>query len=124
VDGLPLVNADRIELQQVLLNLISNSIDAMDPVEPGSRQIVISTARASDGMLKVAISDNGVGLDGVDMRRMFTLSYTTKPRGTGVGLSISRAIVEAHGGLLWAEPNDGGGATFLFTIPAHSAVTA
>jgi signal transduction histidine kinase len=75
-------------------------------------------------MLKVAISDNGVGLDGVDMRRMFTLSYTTKPRGTGVGLSISRAIVEAHGGLLWAEPNDGGGATFLFTIPAHSAVTA
>jgi PAS domain S-box-containing protein len=121
-DDLPLVNADRVELQQVLLNLISNSIDAMDPVEPGSRQIVISTSTAPDGMLRVAVSDNGVGLDGVDMRRMFTLSYTTKPRGTGVGLSISRAIVEAHGGQLWAEPNDGAGAIFLFTIPAHSAI--
>jgi PAS domain S-box-containing protein len=119
-DDLPLVSADRVELQQVLLNLISNSIDAMGTVEAGSRQLVISTSAAPDEMLKVSVSDNGVGLDGVDMRRMFTISYTTKPRGTGVGLSVSRAIVEAHGGQLWAEPNDGAGATFLFTIPADS----
>jgi PAS domain S-box-containing protein len=121
VDGpLPPVNADRVELQQVLLNLISNSIDAMEGTDAGSKQIAISASVAGDGMVKVAVSDTGVGLKGVDMRRMFTISYTTKPRGTGVGLSISRAIVEAHGGQLWAEQNNGAGATFFFTLPVWS----
>jgi PAS domain S-box-containing protein len=123
-DVLPLVNADRVELQQVLLNLISNSIDAMESLDPGSRQIAISTSVNGDNTLKVAVSDTGIGLAGVDVHRMFTISYTTKPGGTGVGLSISRAIVEAHGGQLWAEPNHGAGATFFFTIPVRSTVAS
>ena len=69
----------------------------------------------------VEVGDNGVGLDGVDTSRMFTLSYTTKPEGTGVGLSVSRAIVDAHGGRIWAEPNSEGGASFYFTIPLREA---
>ena len=121
VDGpLPLVNADRIQLQQVMLNLISNSIDAMEGSKANAREVGILASMAPDGMVKVAVSDTGVGLEGVDVRRMFMLSYTTKPRGTGVGLSISRAIVEAHAGELWAEQNDGGGATFFFTLPTRS----
>jgi len=117
---LPPVYADRVELQQVLLNLISNSIDAMEGIDPGAKEISICASLEAEGCLKVAVSDTGIGLAGVDMRRMFGLSYTTKPRGTGVGLSVSRAIIEAHGGELWAEQNDGAGATFFFTIPAYS----
>jgi PAS domain S-box-containing protein len=123
-EALPLVNADRVEIQQVLLNLISNSIDAMEGVNPDLRCISISTSVDGDGMLKVSVHDGGVGLKGVDLHRMFSLSYTTKPRGTGVGLSVSRAIVEAHGGRLWAEQNPGAGATFSFTIPIHSSGAA
>ena len=125
VDGpLPMVNADRIELQQVLLNLISNSVDAMEGGNSNAREIGIAASVAADSMVKVAVSDTGVGLEGVDVRRMFMLSYTTKPRGTGVGLSISRAIVEAHGGELWAEQNKGAGATFFFTLPTPAPVAA
>jgi signal transduction histidine kinase len=117
-DGLPAIHGDRIELQQVVLNLISNSIDAMEPVAPASRQIAISTTLGEEGFIKVAVTDSGVGLKGVDVEQMFSLSYTTKPKGRGVGLSISKAIVEAHGGRLWGEQNSTGGATFSFTIPA------
>jgi PAS domain S-box-containing protein len=123
-DALPLVNADRVEIQQVLLNLISNSIDAMESVDRASRRISISTSVDADGMLTVAVKDAGVGLAGVDVPRMFSLSYTTKPRGSGVGLSISRAIIDAHGGRLWAQQNAGPGATFFFTIPIHSSEAA
>jgi PAS domain S-box-containing protein len=121
---LPAVMGDRIELQQVLLNLIANAIDAMDRVEPVSRVIEIASSRATDALVKVSVSDRGVGLDGVDTARMFTISYTTKAAGTGVGLSISRSIVEAHGGRLWAEPNATEGATFSFTVPVRQAASA
>jgi signal transduction histidine kinase len=120
----PPVHGDRVELQQVLLNLIGNSIDAMEPVDPGSRRIEVSSAVTPGGILKVSVRDTGVGLEGVDRERMFALSYTTKPSGSGVGLSISRSIVEAHGGQLWAEDDDGSGATFSFTLPVHSSIEA
>jgi PAS domain S-box-containing protein len=116
---LPPVNGDRVELQQVLLNLIANSIDAMEGAAPGSRVIEISSCLTHGAVVKVSVRDAGVGLGAVDTQRMFALSYTTKPTGSGVGLSISRAIVEAHGGQLWAEQNAGQGATFSFTIPLH-----
>jgi len=123
-DGLPPVTGDRIELQQVLLNLIANAIDAMERVAPDSRRIEISSSSTSGPFVQVTVRDQGTGLGGVDIERMFTLSYTTKEAGTGVGLSVSRSIVEAHGGKLWAEQGSGGGATFCFTIPAHSSVVA
>ena len=116
-EDLPPVNGDRIELQQVLLNLVANAIDAMASVDAGSRRLQISSAVADEQSVRVTVADNGVGLEDVDMRRLFTLSYTTKPAGTGVGLSISRSIVEAHGGQLWAERNPAGGATFCFSLP-------
>jgi PAS domain S-box-containing protein len=122
--NLPAVYGDRVELQQVLLNLIGNSIDAMETIEPGSRLIEVITSRTDD-MVKVSVSDTGIGLEGVDVHRMFTLAYTTKPAGTGVGLAVSRSIIEAHGGRLCAEENDSRGATFSFTVPLHSTtVTA
>ena len=122
--GLPAVNGDRVELQQVLLNLIANSIDAMDGIDGASRLIEVSSGLTPEGIVKVSVRDTGVGLQGVDTRRMFALSYTTKPTGSGVGLSISRAIVEAHGGQLWSEQNAGRGATFSFTIPLHATMAS
>ena len=121
---LPQVHGDRVELQQVLLNLIANGIDALEGVDPAGRHIHIATALAPDGLVKVAVSDTGVGLEGVDRERIFTLFHTTKPTGSGVGLSISRSIVEAHGGRLWAEPNGDRGATFCFTVTVHPTVVA
>ncbi|MGH9254099.1 MAG: PAS domain-containing protein [Vicinamibacterales bacterium] len=122
--SLPAVEGDRIELQQVLLNLVANAIDAMENSDPASRRIEIISSLAPAGMVEVSVTDRGVGLDGVDMQRMFTPSYTTKADGTGVGLSISRSIVEAHGGRLWAEQNSDRGATFFFTVPVSSTVAA
>jgi PAS domain S-box-containing protein len=122
--GLPLVNGDRIELQQVLLNLVGNSIDATEAVDAGSRRVEISTVLLTDGRVKVSVRDNGVGFENVDMKRLFSFSYTTKPSGTGVGLSLSRSIVEAHGGRLWPEPNPEGGAIFSFTLPVQELAVA
>jgi PAS domain S-box-containing protein len=119
--SLPRVIGDRVGLQQVLLNLIVNSIDAMEDVDPALKRLDLSTSLSADGMIKVTVKDRGVGLAGVDLERMFELSYTTKVDGTGVGLSISRSIVEAHGGRIWAEQNPDRGATFCFTIPVDSA---
>jgi signal transduction histidine kinase len=123
-DRLPKIEGDRIELQQVLLNLIVNAIDAMEAVDPASRRLTVSTALVPSGAVRVSVHDNGVGLGGVDMQRLFALSYTTKATGTGVGLSISRSIIEAHGGRLWAEPGESGGATFCFTVPAAGTAAA
>jgi PAS domain S-box-containing protein len=119
---LPAVNGDRVELQQVLLNLIANSIDAIEGLAPASRIIEVASCLTPDGIVKVSVRDTGVGLHDVDTQRMFAISYTTKPTGSGVGLSISRAIVEAHGGQLWAEQNAGHGATFSFTVPVHATM--
>jgi signal transduction histidine kinase len=111
---LPTVSGDRVELQQVLLNLIANAIDATE--SRPAPQIRIASNEEADGV-RVQVADNGIGLDQVDIDRIFSLSYTTKPSGTGVGLSVSRAIVAAHGGRIWAESNRDGGATFCFTLP-------
>jgi signal transduction histidine kinase len=112
--NLPSVRGDRVELQQVILNLIANAIDATE-ARPSAR-VWIRSYEEADG-IRVEVGDNGVGLGRVDTGRMFSLSYTTKPDGTGVGLSVSRAIVDAHGGRIWAEPNADGGASFYFTLP-------
>jgi PAS domain S-box-containing protein len=121
-DDLPPVSGNRIELLQVLLNLVANAIDAMEHFDQGTRQLTIVSSRSDADSVVVAVRDAGVGLDGVDLKRIFTLSYTTKPSGTGVGLSVSRSIVEAHGGRIWAAPNADRGATFSFSLPVHSAV--
>jgi PAS domain S-box-containing protein len=120
----PLVHGDRVELEQVLLNLIGNSIEALEAVDSDRRLIEVSSSLSADGSVKVSVRDTGVGLEGVDTDRMFALSYTTKASGSGVGLAISRSIVEAHGGQLWAEPCTGRGATFSFTLPIDSIVAA
>ena len=121
---LPAIIGDRIELQQVLLNLIVNGIDATEHIESGSRRIEIATSLSRKRFVKVSVGDNGVGFAGVDLQRMFSLSYTTKTDGTGIGLSLSRSIVEAHGGELWAEQNPGAGATFSFAIPIDAVESA
>jgi len=118
-EEVPPVYGDRVELQQVLLNLVGNSIDAMEGVDANSRVIEIGSSLSPDGAVKVSVRDTGVGLAGVDRERMFALAYTTKPSGSGVGLSISRSIIEGHGGRLWAE-EAAHGATFCFTLPIHS----
>src|SRR5262245_46775345 len=123
-EGLPTVGGDPIQLHHVLLNLIGNAIDAMDTTDPAARRLEITTALASSGTVQVSVRDNGVGFDPADIPKMFTLSYTTKAAGTGVGLSISRSIVEAHGGQLWAEQNPTRGATFSFTVPALAELPA
>jgi signal transduction histidine kinase len=113
---LPSVRGDRIELLQVLLNLIANAIDAMEPLEGAERRITITTSRLDQGAVVLAVKDCGVGLAAVDMQRMFTLSYTTKATGTGVGLSVSRSIIQAHGGRIWGSDNADRGATFSFSL--------
>ncbi len=120
----PAVYGDRVELQQVLLNLIGNSIDAMENIEWNVRRIEVSSSLSLEGSVMVSVRDNGVGLAGVDRERMFALAYTTKASGSGVGLSISRSIIEAHGGQLWAEQNADRGATFWFTLPVQPAASA
>jgi len=112
--NLPAIRGDRVELQQVLLNLIANAIDATE--SRAERRLWIRSSE-DDGGIRIEVGDNGVGLGHVDTGRMFALSYTTKPDGTGVGLSVSRAIVDAHGGRIWAESNTEGGASVFFTLP-------
>jgi signal transduction histidine kinase len=119
-DDLPPVSGNRVELLQVLLNLVANAIDSTEHLDKDARRITISSSRLDAGSVAVAVKDSGVGLGDVDLDRMFTLSYTTKAAGTGVGLSVSRAIVEAHGGRIWAAPNPDRGATFSFSIPLHT----
>jgi PAS domain S-box-containing protein len=116
-NNLPLVLGDRVELQQVLLNLVLNAIEAMATTDPSSRRLRIHTSFVEPNLVQVNVRDAGAGLKGSDISRLFAPFYTTKPAGTGVGLSISRLIVDAHGGKLWAEPTDGRGTTFCFSIP-------
>ena len=111
------VLADRVQIQQVLINLMRNAMDAMDPVE--RRELVVRTALHADGFTAVSVSDTGPGI-GDDMRdTLFTPFMTSKKDGMGVGLSICRTIVEAHGGVIWVESNPEGGATISFTLPGE-----
>jgi PAS domain S-box-containing protein len=116
---LPPVRGDRIQLQQVLLNLIMNGKDAMDSVVDGSRELtVISRKSGADGV-RIAVRDSGVGATPEDLDRMFNAFFTTKPAGIGMGLSISRSIIEAHEGRIWAELNEGPGLTVQFSLPVE-----
>ena len=115
-DGLLPVLGDRIQVQQVLLNLILNATDAMGSAEVGARELLISTEQDQTGVL-VAVRDSGPGIDPAHLERVFDAFYTTKSSGTGMGLSICRSIIEAHGGKLWAEANEPRGAVFQFTLP-------
>jgi len=112
---LPPVVGDRVQLQQVILNLVLNAADAMADIAPESRRLIIRTEREEDGKARVAVRDFGTGLDGQNLHRLFEPFYSTKPEGLGMGLAISRSIVEAHGGRLWAANNPDRGATFMFT---------
>jgi PAS domain S-box-containing protein len=115
------IRGDRIQLRQVILNLISNGIQAMEQLSAeAARRLTITAGVNPNGTARLTVSDTGVGLANVDRERLFSESYTTKPDGMGWGLTISRSIIEAHGGRLWAEPNDGGGASFSFTLPLPS----
>jgi len=115
--ALPAVLADRVQLQQVLLNLMVNAIDAMKSVTERPRLLRLQTKSIEGGGILVAVQDSGVGIDQKQMDQLFEVFYTTKPQGMGMGLAISRSIIDGHGGRLWAEANDGHGATFKFTLP-------
>jgi signal transduction histidine kinase len=117
-EDLPPVNGDRIQLQQVVLNLLRNASDAMVDVHDRPRQLLIRTVREDDDRVRVSVRDAGVGVDPENMNKLLGAFYTTKDDGMGIGLSVSRSIIERHHGRLWAEPNDGPGATFSFSIPS------
>ncbi len=114
--NLPPVMGDRVQLQQEVVNLILNAIEAMSTVEGHERDLIIRTLRCDGDQVRVAVQDSGIGLDPKSEERIFDAFHTTKPGGLGMGLSISRSIVESHGGRLWATSNDGPGATFQFTL--------
>ena len=116
-EGLPHILGDRIQLQQVMLNLVMNAIEAMSEVSEGSRALLISTSEVESGGVLVAVSNSGPGLPPENLARIFEAFYTTKSSGLGMGLSICRSIVEAHGGRLWATPNEPRGAVFCMMLP-------
>ncbi|CAB3809295.1 Adaptive-response sensory-kinase SasA [Paraburkholderia ultramafica] len=118
-ERLPLIEGDRVQLQQVVLNLVINAIEAMSGISDGVRELLISTGSADSGCVLVAVSDSGPGFAPDSAERIFAPFYTTKSAGLGMGLSICRSIIEAHGGRLWASANEPRGATFQFTVPAH-----
>jgi C4-dicarboxylate-specific signal transduction histidine kinase len=123
-DRLPLIQGDRVQLLQVLLNLLINATEAMGGVGDGVRELLISTGNADAGCVLVAVSDSGPGFAPHNAEHIFGPFYTTKSTGLGMGLSICRSIIEAHGGRLWASENVPRGAIFQFTVPANLAVSS
>lgn len=123
-EGLPPVKGDRIQLQQVLLNLIRNAVDAMRDIDHRRRELAITTAKADADRVIIAVQDSGPGIDPTKLDRIFEAFYTTKPDGLGIGLSICRTIIEGHGGKLWADTAHRGGAIFQFTLPIVEDQTA
>jgi two-component system, LuxR family, sensor kinase FixL len=121
--GLPGVRGDRVQLQQVILNMVLNGLEAMVGNNGRERGLVIRTSRAGDAAVRVAVEDSGAGIDMKDVDRMFQPLYTTKPDGLGMGLAIARTIIDAHGGQLRASNNAGPGATFQFTLPVAAERT-
>jgi C4-dicarboxylate-specific signal transduction histidine kinase len=116
-DGLFPIQGDCVQVQQVVLNLVLNAVEAMGSVEAGARELVISTEQAKTGGVLVAVRDSGPGIDPEHLERVFQAFYTTKSSGVGMGLSICRSIIDAHGGRLWTEANEPRGAVFQFTLP-------
>jgi signal transduction histidine kinase len=117
-DPPPLIVGDRVQLQQVIMNLLRNSIDAMTSMGPAQKKIFVRT-NVGVRDVSVAVEDSGIGLEGADVERLFDPFHTTKPHGMGIGLSVSRSIVEAHKGKIWAEPRPSGGAIFGFALPIN-----
>jgi PAS domain S-box-containing protein len=111
------VQGDRVQVQQVILNLILNAVEAMASIEAGARELLISTKQSETNGIVVAVGDSGPGIDPENLERVFEAFYTTKFSGVGMGLSICRSIIEAHGGRLWADANEPRGAVFQFTLP-------
>lgn len=119
-DDEPLIQGDRVQLQQVLLNLLLNAIEALSSVSTGSRHLVIASAKKDSDSVLVSVYDSGKGFPSNDLDRLFDPFYSTKSDGMGMGLTISRSIVESHGGRIWATPNSPCGAVFQFTLPIDS----
>ena len=122
--ALPKVLGDRVHLQQVVLNLVVNAMDAMADTPMSRRRVEVRTATRQDGSVEVAVTDFGHGISRADLSKLFESFFTTKQRGMGLGLSIARSIVQAHGGRIWAESDAAGGATFRFTLPAAAPAAA
>jgi len=118
---LPVLSADRVQLQQILLNVLINALDAMEPLQPEDRHLVIRTSHARPNAVEVSVKDSGVGLEGESYQKLLEPYYTTKKHGMGMGLAISNTMLQAHGGRLWAENNQGPGATFHFTVQVAGA---
>jgi C4-dicarboxylate-specific signal transduction histidine kinase len=120
--GLPLVQGDRVQLEQVILNLIINAVEAMGGLSKGPRELLISSRQDPPSRVLVAVQDSGLGLNAESLGRLFDPFYTTKPNGMGMGLSICRSIVEGHGGRIWASPTAGSGVTVQFNLPVGENV--
>jgi PAS domain S-box-containing protein len=120
-DELPPVTGDRVQFQQVILNLLLNACDAMSAVEDRPRELAIATHTDGEGRVRLSVRDTGAGLQSAGADKLFEAFYTTKHNGMGIGLFVSRSIIESHRGRLWASPNDGPGATFSFSIPSAFA---
>jgi PAS domain S-box-containing protein len=118
-DGLPLILGDRVQLQQVMLNLIINAVEAIGGASEGPRELLISSGKAGTDDVHVAVRDSGPGVPATGLERLFEPFFTTKPGGLGLGLSICRSIIQTHGGQFWATPNSPRGAIFQFTLPAQ-----
>jgi C4-dicarboxylate-specific signal transduction histidine kinase len=118
-DGLPLILGDGIQLQQVVLNLVANAVDAINTATAGEREIHIQSSKFNTRGVRIRIADTGTGLDPEVTPDLFEAFYSTKPHGMGMGLSICRSIIEAHGGYIGAEPNEPHGSTFYFTLPGE-----
>jgi len=118
--ALPPVLGDRIQLQQVVINLLINGVEAMAPVTDRPRDMLIRSQQPEAGQVLVAVQDTGIGIDSETAERLFSAFFTTKPSGMGMGLSISRSIIRAHGGRLWVSPNPDHGAAFQFTVPTNA----
>ena len=120
-EGLPAAMADRVQLQQALMNLMLNGIEAMRDI---TGELSVKSQLADDGQLLISIADTGVGLPADNVDKIFDAFFTTKVQGTGLGLAITGSIIASHGGRIWATPNSGRGATFPFTLPSTVAVAA
>jgi signal transduction histidine kinase len=118
--ALPMIRGDRVQLQQVMINLVMNSVEAMQSVTDRSRGLVIRSRQDETSQVLVSVTDCGVGISAENADRLFNAFFTTKSSGMGMGLSICRSIMEAHGGRLWATANAPHGATFRFTLPVNA----
>jgi signal transduction histidine kinase len=119
-DGLPRVGGDRVQLQQLIMNLLRNAVEAMSGVDDRARRLLVRTEPKEDDHVRLSVRDAGIGFGPDGAERLFQAFFTTKSEGMGIGLSVSRSIIESHNGRLWAEANDGPGVTFSFSIPEYS----